>query len=155
MQQKIRYHADFLLRTQHSAYAIIRAMEQKMLATEIKQLETRLEQKKKELAGSGVEQPEQDIFRQVVREHAGAEAMTAPSSYSSSAPLATSAIKPLTEIQKKAISVLVQHAFTHGIGSAIKEARKAGDPYLIDTLHDQLADEYYQKLVTARRISSS
>lgn len=124
-----------------------------MLAAEIAQLETKLEQKKKELAGGSTEQTEQNIFRQVVREHASPEGARMVN-YSATAPAPTaSAASSLTPTETQALQTLVQFAFSKGIAAAVSEARKKHTPYFVDLLHDQLADEYYQKLLAARKIN--
>lgn len=128
--------------------------EQQIFEQEIKELEQKLEAKKREFAQSGIEQPESHIFKSVVREHVGAESGTPRLTTATTQNTATKSTSP-TEIQKKAIKDLVELAFIKGLTVAVHEARKTNDAYLIDMLHDQLADEYYQKLITARAIKSS
>ncbi len=120
---------------------------------EIADLEAKLAAKKQELMNSGTETPEKIVFKQVVREHA------APSEQPKVAiPVVTPAQtsiatrKPTTQ-EEQQLNVMIAHAFTKGIASAIAEARKTGDAFFIDTLHDRLADEYYQKLLAARKVN--
>ena len=119
---------------------------------EIRELEAKLEAKKRELAGVNPERlPERDVFRQVVREHAGSptEITTAPTA--TPAPGTTS--QPLKPEDERKLEHLIQIAFSKGIVAAVSEARKTDSPYFIDLLHDYLADQYYQKLLSARRLT--
>lgn len=120
---------------------------------EIRELESKLEEKKQELRDAGVERHEREVFRDVVREHAATaapRAATAPSPRTAARrSQAAGAIPPDRE---RLLNTFVEHAFTKGIGSAVAEARKMQDPYLLDLLHDRLADEYYDKLVAARKV---
>ena len=121
---------------------------------EIADLEAKLAAKKQELLRSGTESPEKDVFKQVVREHASPESLMgsfAPSQKPQSAVVA----KTTTPAEEQKINNLIAHAFTKGIASAIKEAKATGDAYFIDILHDRLADEYYAKLLQARKINQS
>ncbi len=121
---------------------------------EIKELEAKLEAKKKEMAASGSEAPEKHIFKTVVREHTGHEATPAkPGSPSSSAGAQAAGAPILSPTDEQKIDELVTHAFTKGIPAAVDEARKMNIPFLVDMLHDRLADEYYQKLLEARKLN--
>jgi hypothetical protein len=121
---------------------------------EIAALEAKLAAKKQELLTAGVESPEKAIFKQVVREHAEpasptqAQQPVTPTS-SSSTP------QSLTPAQTQQLNLLLAHAFTHGLAAAIAEAKKTGDAFFVDMLHDRLVDEYYDRLLAARKISSS
>ena len=121
---------------------------------EIAELEAKLAAKKQELMNSGAEHTEKAVFQQVVKEHASGEALspaipvaTAPTSSATSTQVVTPAV------QAK-INSLIAHAFTKGLAAAISEAKKTGDAYFIDLLHDQLADQYFEKLLQARKINS-
>jgi len=117
---------------------------------EIADLEAKLAAKKQEMLSAGIEKPEQHVFKEVLRDHAftsEATGISAPSTSSTSAP----ARQP-SDHDEATIAPIIAHAFTKGISSAVAEARKLGDPYLIDLLHDRLADEYYQRLVAARKV---
>jgi hypothetical protein len=122
---------------------------------EIKELEARLEAKKREMAASGAETPERHIFKSVVREHTGHE-KSIPSA-GTNTPTAQSIspqTTPLSPADEQIIDNLVTHAFTKGINAAVNEARKMNVPFLVDMLHDRLADEYYQKLLEARKLNT-
>lgn len=122
---------------------------------EIKELEAKLEAKKREMVAAGTETPEKHVFKQVVREHTGHEA---PSSSfnphgSASASNPSPATKTTSPQDDEKLDQLVTHAFTKGIISAVSEARKLNVPFLVDMLHDRLVDEYYQKLLDARKLN--
>ena len=120
---------------------------------EIAELEAKLASKKQELMQAGVETPEKHVFKEVIREHAFAGEATAPIIPTATTASTTSTAPRTTTPQEEAtLNTFVAHAFTKGISSAVAEARKTNNPFLIDTLHDRLVDEYYQKLVAARKI---
>ncbi len=118
---------------------------------EIADLEAKLAAKKQEMLQAGVEKTEQQVFKEVVRDHAFASedpSTTAPTTSTAS----DNSARTTTDRDEATIAPMIAHAFVKGIASAVAEARKLGDPYLIDLLHDRLADEYYQKLVAARKV---
>ena len=123
---------------------------------EIAELEAKLAAKKQELVNSGAETSEKEVFKQVVKEHGSGESLS-PAVPSSAAPNATTSAgtAQVTPVVAAKVNTLVAHAFTQGIAAAVKEAKKTGDPYFIDLLHDRLADEYYQKLLQARKVNPS
>lgn len=135
-------------------------MEQsEIFKAEIKELEAKLEAKKREMAGTGREiQPERDIFRQVVREHAGGSApeISQPAGPAPSAPQGTyvTISQPLSEDEEKKLQKIIQEAFSSGIKAAVNEAKRTNDPYFVDLLHDYLADQYYHKLIQAKRLKN-
>jgi hypothetical protein len=125
------------------------------LNKEILELEARLQAKKQQLVESGIPaMPEKEVFKDVFSEHAQITPTTqAQSAPVSAKPQATSTQGTLlTPIQEQAIATLIQTAFDQGIATAIKQAKN--DPFLIDALHDRLIDEYYQKLLDARKITN-
>jgi hypothetical protein len=123
---------------------------------EIQALEAKLEAKKKEMAASGTEQAEKQIFKTVVREHTGHETPSASLNQAGAAPQpgVSASAAALSPADEQKIDDLVSHAFTKGIISAVGEAKKTGIPFLVDMLHDRLADEYYQKLLDARKLNA-
>ncbi len=126
------------------------------LNKEILELEARLQAKKQQLIESGAPAlPEKEVFKNVFSEHAQITPATqTPTATPSAKPQAASAqTANLTPIQEQAIATLIQTAFDQGIASAIKQAKN--DPFLIDALHDRLIDEYYQKLLDARKITNA
>jgi hypothetical protein len=50
------------------------------------------------------------------------------------------------DIYEEKINELVDLALEKGITQALKKARQMKNPYLIDKLHDKLAEKYYQVL---------
>ena len=123
---------------------------------EIADLEAKLAAKKLELASSGTESSEKTIFKQVVKEHAGGESFQ-PSMpvHAATAPAAATTAVAVTPAVTAKLNTFIAHAFTKGIADAIKEAKKTNDAYFVDLLHDRLADEYYQKLIQARKINQT
>ncbi len=55
------------------------------------------------------------------------------------------------ELEAK-LQILVSIAFERGLVEAIKEARKANEPYLLDAFHDTLVDRLYDELVRRRKL---
>lgn len=129
---------------------------------EIRLLEAKLAEKKRALAESGAPaREEKEIFREVVREH------TAESAIGQGAPVAPtppSSLPPTGAIQKptdkgdadareQKLTALVEYAMTNTIEAAVRAA-EAESPYLVDELHDRLADHYYDKLVQLRKLEA-
>ncbi len=130
-----------------------------VFAQEIAELEAKLQQKKIQMEQAGKSAPEQHLFKEVVKEHAFAKESTgnfspasAPSKAVNSPATAT---RTTTKEEEQQIAAHIATAFVKGIAAAVSEARKKNDPFLIDMLHDRLADEYYQKLLAARKIKAS
>ncbi len=137
---------------------------------EIKELEQKLEAKKRELSAGGAPSaegvpPEKEVFREVMREHTEGMKPAAPSEEPALIPQLSVTHAPPADAQKKAddddkkkkreeeLQALVTYAFAHSIQSAVEKAR-AESPYLLDALHDRLADEYYEKMVALRKLKS-
>ena len=119
---------------------------------EIAELESKLAAKKRELLESGMEHPEKDVFKAVVKEHATGEA--GPKFNPSVTPTSPApAGHTATPTAQAKLNTYIALAFTKGIAAAVKEAKKSHDAYFIDLLHDRLADEYYSKLLQARKIN--
>ncbi len=126
---------------------------------EIRDLERRLEEKKREVGADG--RAEKEMFREVLREHvrsaregAGDEGVTLPSSHRHV--VADEVITDPAELRKEEaredeIRSLVEDALTRGVGHAVRRAA-AESPYLLDELHDHLVDDFYDKLVALRKI---
>lgn len=114
------------------------------------ELVRRYEEKKKILEGSGLPLEGRDIFRAAFREHVAPQA---PFPQSDSqvihpqipkvAPPASAKADSENELQD-----LVGIALEKGIQAAVAKAQ-AETPYLIDALHDELADHYYDKLIAS------
>lgn len=124
------------------------------LTNEISELEARLAAKKQEAAQQGIEAPEKETFKEAFQEHVVATGAPAPAPVSNPQSTAPTAMpsRELTEEEKVKLQSFVEHSFTKGIAAAISEAQKMGDPFFIDSLHDELADQYYEKLIQARKL---
>lgn len=124
---------------------------------EIKELERRLEEKKRALAESGAELPhEKEVFRDVLKEHISDTRSVQGEVAVPVAQIPSSQkdddVKKMKDDLKEDVRVLVEIAMTKSIGEAIRVAQRAGSPYLLDELHDHLVDDYYDKLVALRKI---
>ncbi len=128
---------------------------------EIAELERKLEERKRELAGKGEAVPEEkEIFREALRRHI--EEVRPPVIGGPPSPPPAWHKLPL-DLQKKAddlrakekreeqVRALVEIALTRSIAEAIKVAEHA-TPFLLDELHDHLVDDYYDKLVQLRKL---
>jgi len=121
------------------------------LEQEIKDLQEKLDAKKKEVIDSDNETPDEEIFKSVIREHASdteAPQPTLPTTRSDDD-------RELTKDEKQKINELIAHSFIRGVKSAVKEARKTKDAFFIDYLHDKLATEYYKRLVLNKKVKSN
>lgn len=129
---------------------------------EIKELERKLAEKKQEMAaGATAPAEEKELFREVMREHAAE--MKQPT-MPAGEPL-ISALKPTPapvpppgaqdaqkqQAREEELKALVEFALSHTIQRAVEKAQ-AESPYLLDALHDRLADEYYEKMVALRKL---
>ena len=130
---------------------------------EIKKLEQQLEQKKRELAGSGISaKEEKEMFREVLKEHIESFKPPAPQFPLSPAP-GVSPVSPAAQDQdteadaskqqanEAVVRMLIEKAMTGTIEDAVKEAQKVS-PYMVDELHDHLIDDVYQKLISSRKV---
>lgn len=130
---------------------------------EIQELERKLEEKKKELAGRGGEPAEEkEVFREVLREHVEEARPQAPGEVPTAATpsvthvLADDLKKKADDVKKKElreeqVRELIEFALTRTINDAVKVAEQA-TPWLLDELHDHLVDDYYEKLVQLRKL---
>lgn len=128
---------------------------------EIKELERKLEERKRELAGKGEVIPEEkEILREALKKHIEE---VRPPVLPEPAAAPPAAHKLVDDLQKKAddlkaeekreeqVRALVEIALTRSLGDAVKVAREA-TPYLLDEFHDHLVDDYYEKLVQLRKL---
>lgn len=120
---------------------------------EIRELEQLLEEKKKALFEQGEEREHKEVFKEVFREKyqqiAGTPAPTPTGGSTTSVTL----IKPpaVSKEKETELKSFIEMAFADGLVSAVNHA-KARSPWLLDELHDRLADEYYEKLLQAGEI---
>lgn len=127
------------------------------LQEEIRALEQKLEQKKREAGDTVKEGDEKEMFREVLKERV--ESVRTPASPTPSFPADADSAKPAASAddqnktaRAEEIRVLVELALTKSVEDAVRVAEKES-PYLLDELHDHLADEYYDKLVQLRKIN--
>lgn len=132
------------------------------LESEIQALQQKLEEKKRELQAGAENMPhEKEIFREVLREHVEdtrykmqdtddmAKVSIPVSPSITTDQQTTDAVEHAEEIE-----ALVHIAFSEGILKAVQAARETRNPHIVDELHDRLVDEYYDKLLAARQITS-
>jgi hypothetical protein len=125
---------------------------------EVRALEQKLEERKKELAEQGEQIPEEkDLFREILRQHIQKSRLPAKPSPTPSSPPAhlqkqTDDLKKKEEREEQ-IKHLIELALTHTVENAVKVAESA-TPWLLDELHDHLVDDYYEKLIALRKIKA-
>lgn len=124
---------------------------------EIRQLEEKLAAKKKEIEEKGETKHEKEVFKEVLKEHIE-EIRSGPADLTTGAkpPISPSAMQTAQKIkddeQKQQLEQLLQIALGESLIKAVHIAEALG-PYMLDLLHDTLADQYYEKLIAARRIN--
>ncbi len=129
-------------------------MVQEAVHEEIKWLEERLEAKKKELAVGGVEKPEKEIVREVIKD-VSLEKTPPPAGAVISDDAAQKAAYALKEKEhQQIIEGLIGLALAQGLAIATKAANHLKNPHLLDEFHDALADKYYEKLLAARKLKA-
>ena len=129
---------------------------------EIRALEAKLAEKKREHAAAGgalegAPHEEKEIFREVMREHIAENRAPVDETHIApargvGAPLAAPD-SAAAAVREQKLATLVEYAFTYTIEAAVSRAEKE-TPYLIDELHDRLADQYYEKLVQLRKLEA-
>ncbi|OGZ98219.1 MAG: hypothetical protein A3C07_01705 [Candidatus Sungbacteria bacterium RIFCSPHIGHO2_02_FULL_47_11] len=130
---------------------------------EIRELERRLEEKKREFADRGEEVGEggeKEVFKEVLREHIEgivSEKSAAPHAvpgvihrFTSVKGKSAQQIQDEEEREENALR-LIEIALTKGIREAARVAQKES-PYMLDELHDHLVDDCYDKLIALRKI---
>lgn len=123
------------------------------LEEEIQEFEQKLEEKKKELAEKGeTGKEEKEVFREVLKEHIRAAQQPTQSVTPPSKP-AVSIDDDIKKREEREAEVreLIEIAMTKTIQEAVRIAERT-TPYLLDELHDRLADDYYEKLVALRKV---
>lgn len=135
------------------------------LEEELRVLEEKLAARK--VGGEGKE--EKDVFRDVLKEHVESAKETAEKQMAAEntdsvktlgAPLVTHgahAQQKADDLREKEhheqMEALVEIALTKGILEAVRVARHLGNKHLLDDFHDILVDEYYDKLIQARKVT--
>ena len=135
----------------------------------IQTLEEEIRALEEKLAARKIEgKEEKEVFRDVLREHVEATKETAEQhasaeqASSGGVPSALAFDYVLRAKQKaddlrekehrEQVEALVEIALTKGILAAVGVARYLDNPHLLDDFHDMLVDEYYEKLIQARKI---
>ncbi len=124
---------------------------------EIRELERRLEEKKRALSEAGAEIPhEKEVFRDVLKEHIE-DIRRTPGEHAGIPPPPpkkddSGDFKKVKEELTEDVRILVEIALTKSIEEAVRTAERAKSPYLLDELHDHLIDDFYDKLVSLRKI---
>lgn len=127
---------------------------------EIADLERRLEAKKREIASKKEGIPEEkELFREVVREHIEAArpalgeraGVSIPAQKPAGAGAKTKADIDKEKERERQIKALIEIALVKSISEAVRIAGSTS-PYLLDELHDHLADDLYDKLIALRKI---
>ena len=130
-------------------------MVQELVNEEIKWLEEQLEAKKKELAIGGVEKPEKEMVREVIKDVAAKKPQLLPTQSVLSDDAAKKAAYNLKEKEhQQIIEGLISLAFAQGLAIAVKAVNHLKNPHLLDEFHDALADKYYEKLLAARKLKA-
>jgi len=105
---------------------------------EIKYLEGRILEKKKEIEARS----SREIVSDTIREHTALAVPPAPP-----APPAVPVPPPPPPLDlERDIAPYVEMAFSRGISEAVAEVRKTHNPHLIDAFHDALADRFHGQM---------
>ena len=134
-------------------------MAQENIQNEIKWLEEQLEAKKRALSErepsstEASEGKEREMVRDVIEEAFSQNLLPAPATTPISDDDAQRAALLLDEKEhEEVVSDLIAMAFAKGMAQAMKAANALKNPHILDEFHDKLADQYYQKLLEARKI---
>lgn len=132
---------------------------QKSLEDELRALEEKLAARK-EATGGADDKEEKELFREVLKEHVESAKEVVHEGKMGQSPshdYAAQTKGKADEIREKEhreqTEALVDIALTKGVLDAVAVARHLGNPHLLDDFHDMLVDEYYDKLLQARKIS--
>lgn len=124
---------------------------------EIRRLEERLAQKRKELEERGETKEEKEAFREILRERIEEvrprpNAMSTP--YGTLPPSQAQVVPPakVTDEDKRKLEALIEIAIGQSLVRAVHLAESIS-PYMLDLLHDTLVDKYYDRLIQSRQIN--
>lgn len=122
---------------------------------DIRWLETQLEAKKKELSDkSGESKEDREVVREILRDTQSEEPLLPPPTNQTISD--DDAKKKAGELEERkhheVIEELINIAFSKDLASALKVAESFKNPHIMDEFHDTLADQYYQKLIDARKL---
>jgi len=136
----------------------------------IQSLEEELRVLEEKLAARKMEgKEEKEVFRDVLREHIEsakesvekqiiiepADSANVPGapSFNYAAHARQKADDTREQEHHDQVAALVEIALTKGVLAAVQAARHWGNAHLLDDFHDMLIDEYYEKLIQARKIT--
>ncbi|MBT9171490.1 MAG: hypothetical protein DDT18_01869 [Actinobacteria bacterium] len=132
------------------------------LQDEISLLEQRLQEKKRALAD--LEQlpvSDKEILKEIIKERMEKEIKSFPPSLEAGAKkigvpspvvISKGAVTDTEEEKiKNLLNELIDIALKKNIPQAVKEARKSGNAYLIDRLHDELVDKLYEEILKRKQ----
>jgi hypothetical protein len=111
------------------------------------ELARRYQEKQRLLESQGIEREAREVFREVTKEHSES-VMPRSTSLDVSKPDTGSLATHTDLADKEKLDQLVEVALEKGMTPAIAKA-VVESPYLIDALHDELADHYFEKLVAS------
>ena len=124
------------------------------IQAEIVELERRLDEKRRALGVETVEH-DKEVFREVFRQRFDelTKSIQAAADVSGQPTKSVPQKDDVKDVEKKKqVEGLLYVAFEKSIATAIKKAETEGGGYLLDELHDQLVDQYYDKLLEFRKI---
>src|SRR3989338_5270206 len=123
---------------------------------EIRELERLLAEKRKTLEEKGIEKEPKEMFREVFKEYVEAKkpllpppAVQLPSAVSDEQKNKADELK--MKEREEQLEHLINVSFEKGLLDAVTMAETM-TPWLLDELHDRLADKYYDKLVQSDRL---
>jgi len=127
------------------------------------QLVENFEERRRILESQGEQAPDKEIAKEVIKSEiekgletmpqqpvSGTEFVNVPTPQTISHDLAVS-----EDEAQKILNELIEIAFGKSIYQAVQSARKTSNAYLIDSLHDQLVDKFYERLVELGKIKIS
>lgn len=123
---------------------------------EIRELEKLLAEKRKELSEKGLENDPKEIFKEVFKEYVQVKKPLLLPAVGQLSPVVSDAQKlQADEFKRKERKEQLEHligvSFEKGVLDAVTLAETM-TPWLLDELHDRLADEYYDKLLQSDKL---
>jgi len=119
------------------------------MTPEFERLSERFKERKEALEAAGEKSISQkEIAKEVIEEQMEIALKNLP--VAAVPPAKTPLVKD--EEAENLIKELIQLAFDKNVVMAVERARKTGNFYLLDALHDRLVDEFYNQLVQQNKI---
>lgn len=113
----------------------------------------RYEEKKRLVESQGASREMRGVFKEAFREHVAEKVGDiAPVSSPPPATDDDATARAADKAARTELESLISLALEKGVYQAVSKA-SSETPYLIDSLHDELADHYYDKLVSAGKLS--